>query len=172
MSEPAIVHPLIRIVDGVPRVVEDAWTVLEDGTEWDGAARRVLPLKQALAQSHRLQAAGPIGVWLAPSDEPAQVLGLLDSIALIGVLFPTFTDGRGYSTAALLRLRHGWRGELRAIGEVLQDQLFFLRRVGFDSFALRADRDPQQALRAFSTFSDSYQGAVVPDSPIYRRVGA
>ncbi len=171
MSEAASGRMVIRIIDGVPRIVEDSWTVVEDGTEWDGSAHRLLSLRQALEQSQRLGAAAPVGLWLAPNDEPTEAVALFESIALIGVRFPKFTDGRGYSTAALLRSRHGWRGELRALEDVLQDQLFFMRRVGFDSFALRPDRDPQQALRAFSTFSDSYQGAIVPDLPRFRRAG-
>ncbi len=169
MPEARVASRLIRIRDGVAQVVEDAWTLVEDGAAWDGSAGRLLALKDALAQAGRLRAAGAMGVWLAPTDDPAEAVTLFDSITLIGVRFPSFTDGRGYSTAALLRSRHGWRGELRALGDVLQDQLFYLRRVGFDSFALRADRDPQVALPAFSTFSDSYQASIVPDTPSFRR---
>jgi len=166
---------LIRIVDGAPRVVADDWIVLPAGAQWEdpaGAPRRLLPL--ALAKSHAARLAGvrPVGLWLAPDQDPADAVELFDRIDIIAVNFPSFTDGRGYSTAALLRTRHGWRGELRAIGDVLQDQLFYLRRVGFDAFALRADRDPHKALKAFSTFSDSYQSAVVPDLPRFRRVEA
>jgi uncharacterized protein (DUF934 family) len=163
------VHALIRLVDGAPRVVEDAFALLEDGAPWDGRGGQLLPLKLALARAGELAGARPVGIWLAPSDEPADAVELFDRIDVIGVRFPAFTDGRGYSTAALLRSRHGWRGELRAVGEVLQDQLFYLRRVGFDSFALRADRDARKALAAFSTFSDSYQASVSPDSPHFRR---
>jgi uncharacterized protein (DUF934 family) len=170
MSEAGAARAVIRIIDGVPQVVADAWTWVEEGTEWDGSAYRLLPLRQALAQSPRLSAAAPVGVWLAPADGAAEAVGC-DSIAMIGVRFAQFVDGRGYSTAALLRSRYGWRGELRAMGDVLQDQLFFMRRVGFDSFALRADRDPRRALEAFSAFSDSYQAAVIPDLPRFRRAG-
>jgi phosphoadenosine phosphosulfate reductase len=169
MFDPATVHPVIRIIDGAPCIVEDRWTLLEDGEPWDGRPLCLLPLKLALAQAGELQAARPIGVWLAPGDEPADAVELFDRVDLVGVRFPAFTDGRGYSTAALLRSRHHWRGELRAVGDVLQDQLFYLRRVGFDSFALRADRDAHRALAAFSTFSDSYQASVSPDSPHFRR---
>jgi uncharacterized protein (DUF934 family) len=86
------------------------------------------------------------------------------------VQFPKFGDGRGFSTAALLRTRHGWRGELRAIGDVLRDQLFFMKRVGFDSFALRADRNIDEAVASLLDFSDSYQGSVEPALPAFRRV--
>ena len=172
MPEQAASRSLIRIVDGAARVVEDDWIIVEDGAEWDGLPHRLLPLNLALARRAQLQTARPIGVWLAPSEDPADAIELFSCIDVIGVRFPSFTDGRGGRIAALLRSRHGWRGELRAIGDVLQDQLFYLRRVGFDSFALRADRDPRQALRAFSTFSDSYQGSVVPGLPHFHRAQA
>ncbi|HCZ13184.1 MAG TPA: oxidoreductase, partial [Candidatus Accumulibacter sp.] len=73
--------------------------------------------------------------------------------------FPKFTDGRSYSTARLLRERYRYTGEIRALGDVLQDQLFYMRRCGIDAFALRADKDIEQALAGLRTFSDSYQAA-------------
>jgi len=161
---------IIRLVEGRAQILEDAWTVFEDGAGWNGEAEAIVPLATALAQPQRLLAARPVGIWLSPTDEPAQVVPLLDSIDLIAVQFPKFGDGRGFSTAALLRTRHAWRGELRAIGDVLRDQLFFMKRVGFDSFALRADRSIEEAVASLSDFSDSYQGSVEPALPAFRRV--
>jgi uncharacterized protein (DUF934 family) len=161
---------IIRLLDGQPRIVEDRWTLLEDGATWNGEASALIPLATALAQPQRLLAAAPAGIWLAPTDEPAQAVPLFASIELIAVRFPVFGDGRGYSTAALLRNRHGWRGELRAIGDVLRDQLFFMKRVGFDSFALRADRNVEEAVASLSDFTDSYQGSVDPSLPAFRRI--
>jgi uncharacterized protein (DUF934 family) len=175
---------LIRIVDGAPRIVADAWRVVDSASDWDqcagaseaadaarGGAGLLLPLALAEAQTARVCAApGPaLGLSLGPDDDPARAVAFFPHITLIGVKFPKFTDGRGYSTAVLLRTRHGWRGELRALGDVLQDQLFALRRVGFDSFALGADRDPQAALGAFAPFSDTYQGSVDQPLPVYAR---
>jgi uncharacterized protein (DUF934 family) len=161
---------IIRLVEGRARILEDAWTLFEDGATWNGEPTALLPLATALAQPQRLREARPAGIWLSPTDEPAQAVPLFDSIDLIAVQFPKFGDGRGYSTAALLRTRHGWRGELRAIGDVLRDQLFFMKRVGFDSFALRADRNIEEAVASLSDFSDSYQGSVEPALPAFRRV--
>jgi uncharacterized protein (DUF934 family) len=160
---------VIRVVDGRAEIVEDAWTLFEDGAAWNGEPFALIPLATALAQTPRLGTAGPVGVWLSPADEPAHAVPLFGSIQLIAVQFPKFGDGRGYSTAALLRRRHAWRGELRAIGDVLRDQLFFMKRVGFDSFALRADRSMEDALASFSDFTDSYQGSVEPALPAFRR---
>lgn len=161
---------IIRLIDGHARVVDDGWTLFEDGAGWNGEASALVPLATALAQPQRLGAAGPVGVWLSPTDEPAQVVPLFGLVDLIAVQFPVSGDGRGFSTAALLRRRHGWRGELRAIGDVLRDYLFFMKRVGFDSFALRADRNAEEALASLSDFTDSYQGSVEPALPAFRRI--
>ncbi len=170
---------IIRIVEGVPRVVPDDWRVIDGTAGWDdggsGSGGLLLPLALARAHADLVRAGGPgrpLGLVLAPDDDPANAVPFFAHIALIGVQFPKFTDGRGYSTAVLLRLRHGWTGELRALGEVLQDQLFAMRRVGFDSFALSPGRDPQAALRAFTPFSDSYQGSVDQPLPAYARAQA
>jgi len=169
---------IIRIIDGAPRLVDDAWQVVDGAAGWDActpsAGGVLLPLALAQSQAERVRAAqdGALGLVLAPDDDPAQAVPFFPHIALIGVQFPKFTDGRGYSTAVLLRLRHGWRGELRALGEVLQDQLFAMRRVGFDSFALAPGRDPQAALRAFAPFSDTYQGSVDQRLPAFARAQA
>jgi uncharacterized protein (DUF934 family) len=90
---------------------------------------------------------------------------------LIAVNFPQFTDGRGYSIARLLRERYSWRGELRAIGDVLRDQLFYLARCGFDAFMLREGQDAQAALAAFNDFSEGYQASVERPQPLFRRRG-
>lgn len=131
------------------------------------AAGNVLPLAAYLALNDEARAG--VGVWLAPADEPAQIEPFIDELPLIAVDFPTCRDGRGYSTAALLRSRYGYRGDLRAIGDVLIDQLFYLRRVGFSSFALRADQDPTLATAALRTFSDVYQASVDQPLPHFRR---
>jgi len=164
--------PVIRIQGGSAHIVRDAWRLVRSAAEWDGSPDAVLPLELAMAQTERARAAGRIGVWLGPKDSPACAAELFDVVSLIGVDFPKFTDGRGYSTAMLLRTRHGWRGELRAFGDVLQDQLFAMRRVGFDSFALRADRDPVAALGAFAPFSHVYQGSADEPLPLFRRTAS
>mgnify|MGYP001026647298 CR=1 FL=1 len=108
-----------------------------------------------------LSHAGEIGLLLGPGDDPATIAAdlALPQVKLVAVLFPSLTDGRGYSIARLLRERYGWQGELRAVGDVLRDQLFLLTRCGFDTFALRDDQDVDEALTAFSDFSEVYQAA-------------
>jgi uncharacterized protein (DUF934 family) len=115
----------------------------------------------------------PVAILLGPDADPA---GLLENgsrtidpagIAFIAVDFPVYTDGRGYSIAQSLRLQHGWQGELRAVGDVLIDTVFYQARSGFDSFAVKPGHDPQKALRALKTFSHAYQrGYAQPPEPV------
>ena len=142
---------------------EEAPAALPDGPV-------AVPLPRWLAQRDMLRARpAPVGVWLAPADDPAALAADLDALSLVAVHFPKFTDGRGYSTAVLLRTRLGYRGELRAIGDVGQDQLFYLKRCGFDSFALPARRDPEAALPGLTVFSIRYQGSVDDPLPLFRK---
>ena len=102
---------------------------------------------------------GALGVRLSPADDPALIANDLEKVALIAIEFPAFTDGRGYSTATLLRERYGYIGELRAVGDVQRDQLFLLSRAGFTTFALRDDQNIEKSLAAFNDFTSYYQHA-------------
>ena len=108
-------------------------------------------------------------IRLEPTDDPATVVDQLAGATRVEVNFPKFGDGRGYSIARLLRERYGFKGELRAIGDVLHDHLYFMEQCGFDAFALRDDKDPQAALSVFGTFSDGYQTSVLRPTPLFRR---
>jgi uncharacterized protein (DUF934 family) len=110
-----------------------------------------------------------LGIWLESHDEPERLEGLVNDLPLIAVNFPKFSDGRGYSTARLLRERLGYRNELRAVGDVLLDQLQFMKRCGFDSYALRPDKDINKAARCLNFFSQTYQAATDTDIPLFRR---
>jgi uncharacterized protein (DUF934 family) len=106
---------------------------------------------------------------LEPADDPAAFAHRLGAVSRVEVNFPNFTDGRGYSTARLLRERYGYDGELRAIGDVQRDQLFNLARCGFDAFLLRKDEDADEALAAFDDFSETYQASAEQPQPLFRR---
>jgi len=112
----------------------------------------------------------PLGIWLDSSEHPEAEADALAHVQLVAINFPVFSDGRGYSYARLLREKFGFAGELRAIGDVLRDQLFLLRRCGFDSFEIRADRDPADALASLGDFRHVYQSATVDtDAPLLLR---
>jgi uncharacterized protein (DUF934 family) len=151
------------------RLVTDTWRVLQPEDAVPFAGKVIVSLSVWREQGPALKERnGSIGVWLAPDDEPSEI-GKLP--ALIAVHFPAFTDGRGYSTARLLRQRYGFTGELRAFGDILRDQLFELARCGFDSFVLRDDQDADDALRAFDDFSETYQAAADRGPLFDRRFG-
>lgn len=155
------------------RIVTDAWQVIrpEAGADLELPAGPILvPLSIWLEQADALVARGDAGVWIASHEDPATLRAWLDRLSLVAVDFPKFTDGRGYSIGHLLRTRYAYRGELRAIGDVLPDQLDYLRRVGFDAYAVRADKDIQDALRLLTTFSQPYQNSWEPPLPAFRRV--
>ncbi|WP_153109383.1 DUF934 domain-containing protein [Propionivibrio limicola] len=160
------------------QIVEDAWQVvkLAEGETADAVtfgANQLLPLAVWQARKDEILALGaPIGVWLDSAEGPEAIAGDLAHFAVVAVNFPKFADGRGYSTARLLRERYGYTGELRAIGDVLHDQLFFMKRCGFDAYAVRADKDIAAALAGLNDFSETYQAAVDQPQPLFRRRAA
>ena len=106
---------------------------------------------------------------LEPTDDPAAVAERLARVARVEVHFPKFGDGRGFSIGRLLRERYGYSGELRAVGHITRDHLFFLESCGFDAFELREGEDPHAALAAFDDFSESYQASPKRPQPLFRR---
>ncbi len=161
------------------RIVDDTWQVLKlaEGETAETVALpatpSLLPLAVWLARKDEILASNAsFGVWLESGEGPETLAGDLDHFALIGVNFPKFADGRSYSTARLLRERYNYRGEIRAIGDVLQDQLFYMKRCGIDAFAVRADKDIEAALAGLRDFSETYQAAVDQPQPLFRRRAA
>jgi len=162
-------------------IVADEWGVLRAGEGADAAAvaalaipagKIIVPLAAWLAQRDALAArlaAGEIGVWLAPDEQPETLQADLAQLPVVAVDFPKFTDGRGYSIAYNLRRRLQYQGQLRAIGDVLRDQLFSMYRVGFNAYATRADRSISDALKGLSDFSETYQASVDQQQPLFRR---
>jgi uncharacterized protein (DUF934 family) len=160
------------------RVENDPWELLGVDPAQDLTSLPpgpiIVPFKLFKQRAEELlQRDHSFGIWLAPDDEPAELtphLSLLASrVSLLAVHFPKWGDGRGYSTGTLLRTRVGWRGELRAFGDVGRDHLFHLARCGFDSFKLPPQRDPHDALAGFRDFSNAYQGAVDDPLPLFRK---
>jgi uncharacterized protein (DUF934 family) len=157
-------------------IIEDDWTVLrlaenEMPESIAVAANKVIvPLKVWLAQREQLQQRADLGVWFASDERPETLKGDIEKFTVIAIDFPKFTDGRGYSIAYNLRMRLGYTGELRAIGNVLRDQLFYMQRVGFDAFAPHPDRNIQDVLKGLTDFSEVYQTSLDHKLPLFRRV--
>ncbi|NWN90512.1 DUF934 domain-containing protein [Marinobacter adhaerens] len=129
----------------------------------------LIPADLWVADKETFAGKANVGVWLDSHDEPGILAQYANDLPLIAVNFPRFSDGRGYSIARLLRERFGYRNELRAIGDVLLDQLQFMKRCGFDSYELRPDKDIGKAARSLNFFSQGYQAATDTDVPLFRR---
>ena len=132
----------------------------------------IVPLAVWEARKTELASRPALGLLLEPADDVATVAQELQHFALIAVRFPKFVDGRGYSTATLLRTRYAYTGDLRAVGDVLIDQLFFYQRCGFDSYALRDDKNVESALARLTPFPDRYQTSADTPTPLFRRRAA
>ncbi len=143
------------IRDGV--IVDDSWQHVDDDQalpEGDIIIShdRWLTERAALAEHP-----GRVGVCINGDTALDELVPALDDLPLIALDFPAFKDGRCYSHARLLRSRHGYRGELRAVGDVLRDQLAYMARVGINAFEVREDRSLEDALKAFEEFTGYYQ---------------
>lgn len=165
---------LIRLIDGTPRIVaDDPWQLLSDtaGPQLDGPV--ILSLSAWLERQDEAVLRGENisadGICLAPDDEVASLQPYLPALPLIAIDFPSFRDGRGYSQAYLLRTRLGWQGELRAVGDVLRDQLSHMRQCGFDAFAVRADKSVEDALKGLPGVSVVYGRSAIEPRPLFRR---
>lgn len=140
----------------------DAWQRFDgDVARIAGGDALLFPLPVWLAQRDTLLArdASRTGIWLNGDEEPEQIAADIHRFGCIAVNFPTFMDGRGFSCGRLLRERYGFRGELRAVGDIFVDQLHFLRRCGFDAFELPDGTALDVALNCLDAFSVYYQAA-------------
>ena len=141
-------------------IADDRWTLVREAASLadvpDGVPV-IVPLKLWIERRAALIARGDAGVWLAPDEDPAALAPDVRRLPVIAVDFPIFSDGRGYSHARLLRERYGYEGELRAIGDVQRDQLYYLSQCGFDAFLVRDGKDAQAALAGLDDFTDGYQ---------------
>ena len=139
------------------------------------AGKVIVPLSIFIARKQALLlriANGEIGVWLDTHEVLADLVenqADLNALPIIAVHVERFADGRIFSLGTLLRTRYGFKNELRATGDVLRDQLFFLKRSGFTSFLIRADRSAEDALASLSDFTAPYQGAVDEPRPVFTR---
>lgn len=145
-------------------------------TEIPATGKVLLPLSVWLANKEALTArmtAGEIGIVLAthePIESLIEAFPDINALPLIAIFVERFADGRNFTLGNLLRTRYGFKNELRAIGDVLRDQLFFLKRSGYNSYLIRADRSAEEALASLNDFSQPYQGAVDDTLPVWRRV--
>lgn len=148
-------HPSsVLIRDG--RIAEDDWTLIRDGVAQPGV---IAPLDAWRA------APDGAGVWIDGDAEVEDIAREIAAAPVVAVRFPVFSDGRGLSFGALLRRRYGYRGELRACGEIVPDLAHYLHRCGFNAFVLPDRRQAEVALACMDRMSDHYQSSVRRPEP-------
>lgn len=164
-----------KLIDLDGAVLANDWTLLAKDSELAAAlatdaAKLLVPLQLWQSSKQALQASGkPIAVWL-DSNETANALAAdLAELPLIALNFPGFMDGRSYSSATNLRQHYHYAGEIRAIGDVLRDQLFYMRRCGFSTFDLKDSVKLEDAQKALQDFRDNYQTTIEQPLPLFRR---
>ena len=148
--------PLIR--DG--RIVDDPWVTLSDEDAAPASGAIIVSLKRLRAEHEALLARRELlGVRLGSHETAGELAEHLTRLSLVALEFPTFKDGRAYSTARLLRERYHYHGELRAVGNVLRDQFLFMLRCGFDAFDVASEQEAAAWKKAIDEFSVCYQAA-------------
>lgn len=161
------------IKEGV--VAPDEWTLLKEATGPE--ILQVVPGKNFIVplafwqdyQAEMQDYSGRFALWLDSHENVNDIGPGLHDLPLVALNFPVFSDGRSYTNARELREKLNYSGEVRAIGDVLRDQLFYMARCGFNAFQLRYDQDVEACLSAFNDFHTGYQASVSDPLPLFRR---
>ncbi|MDC0182808.1 DUF934 domain-containing protein [Nitrosomonadales bacterium] len=145
-------------------------------TKYPETGKILLPLKVFRYHQEKLNKRflnKEIGIWFSTHEEIhkfIEVLGDLNNFPLIAIYVEKFSDGRIFSIGNQLRNKYKFRNELRALGDVLKDQIYFLKRSGFTSYLIRKDRDPNDAIKSLDDFTEPYQGAFDILDPVWKRI--
>ena len=152
------------------QVVSDNWILLDENADNIPNGDILLSFEQWQNFAEQLSNhSGSIGVWLEGHAEIEQIIEPLLNLPLIAINFPKFADGRGFSTARLIRERYNYSGELRAIGGFIRDQLYLLKRCGFNAFQFSDENELSDAAESLKDFSENYQVSVDQENPLFRR---
>lgn len=154
------------------QIVTDTWQHVSADTSADAlpAGDVIVPLALWRDAKEQLKAnSSQFGVRLEGDTDLNEIASDLDNFAVIALEFPAFRDGRGYSLARRLREHYGYKGEIRAVGNVLRDQVEYMSRVGINAFEIDPSQEVIDALNAFDTISVKYQASSDESLPFYRR---
>ena len=147
-----------------------------DKTKFSNSGKIILPMKVFLKHKVQLQSRlknKEIGIWIDTHEEIESFIEEIKDInafPILAVRVGKFADGRIFSIGSQLRTKFKYKNILRAFGDVLRDQLFFLKRTGFDSYLIREDRNANDALNALKDFTLPYQGAINDPMPAWKKV--
>ena len=140
------------------KITDDTFVHVADGAELSGDAAVLVSATRFLENPESvLQRKGKAGVIWPNNRDVDDLVPYLGRLAAVALVFPTFRDGRAYSQARLLRERHGFKGELRATGQVLRDQFIFMLRAGFDAFEVKKQSDAEAFAATVKRYSVFYQ---------------
>ena len=152
-------------------ITDDQWQLIETDALPASAAElsaySLIPAASYIQWANELPE--NVGLWLASDEDVRTLKNLLDSIPVIALRFAAFADGRSFSQARLLRDQLEYQGELRAVGNFMQDQLFFLHRCGVTSFSVADEADLESLQESLQDFSEGYQAACDVQEPLFRR---
>lgn len=156
------------------QVIDNTWQLIEaneDSQETLPNGDILVPVsmwqtnQSSILENHR----GAVGLWINGDEEIEGIAESIITAPVIAINFPKFVDGRGFSVARLLRDRFGFKGELRAVGQIIRDQLFLLQRCGFNAFQFDSEIDLTEAVKSLADFSDAYQVAADQPEPLFKR---
>ena len=156
-------------------VINDDWLMLDKSSGLDALNTSmktsvIVPLNfWRLYRSEAKAYSGNIAIWLDSDELISDINNQINEFSVIALNFPVFSDGRSLTNARELRQSLNYEGEIRAIGDVLRDQIFYMSRCGFDSFQLRSDQDPRACIDALRDFQESYQSTSENQTPLFRR---
>ena len=156
-------------------IVHDDWTLVKEASDPEilhvtQDRNLIVPIK--FWNMYKLEIEdylGDVTIWLNSDEFLDEIKEDLNTFSLIALNFPVFSDGRPYTTARELRQSGRFLGEIRAVGDVLRDQIFYMSQCGFDSFLLRHDQDPDSCIGALDDFKANYQSTVLVENPLFRR---
>lgn len=161
------------IKDGV--LADDPWTLLKEATGPEilkvvSGKNFIVPLQFWKSfQTEIEEYSGGFSIWLDSHENVDDIESELASLPLIALNFPAFADGRSYTNARELREHYKYEGEIRAIGDVLRDQIYYMKRCGFDAFEIRHDQNAEECISALADFKTGYQSSIDETLPLYRR---
>ncbi len=159
---------LIRLVDGVFSAAENLFTDVADDDAIPSEGAVILSVTRFQAEGDTLLGAGrTVGVRVQPDEAVEDLAYDLPRLALVAPVFPKYADGRAYTSARLLRQRLGFKGEVRAVGDVLRMQAGFMVRCGFDSFIPADGSTPEQWANAAGRFRHVYQRGADARAPVF-----
>ena len=141
------------------QIIEDSWTHVADSDEITNGDITVSLSRWKKEKTELGDHQGNIGIRISPADTVEDIATDLNNVKLVAVEFPAFTDGRAFSHARILRSRYGYEGEIRAIGNYMPDQVFYLTRVGVNAFQLENPEQLKLALSTMEDFTVKYQAS-------------